>query len=184
MSGLGTDEIVDCRTRSPVRERGTATFNLGAGAGRRYPFTLRLATPNSLIVRLDSDIADLRHIENGLSVNSLAGQLADGTIDIGLSPALQLPTPGVGRPMVLPLYPRRPSLRITPQGLAYAADCNLRQRSVGLRAQMAPHVPVRGQATCNRGRFPCGQALARLTSIGSGGTAVTPWTAKRSPRNW
>ena len=36
----------------------------------------------------------------------------------------------------------------------------------------------------NRGRFPCAQAFARLTSIGSGGTAVTPGTSKRSPRNW
>jgi toxin CcdB len=36
----------------------------------------------------------------------------------------------------------------------------------------------------NRGRFPCGQAFARLTSIGNGATAVAPGTAKRSPRNW
>ena len=122
VSGLGTDEIVDCRTRPPVRERGTATFSLGAGAGGRYPFTLRLATPDNLMASLDCDIADLRRIENVLPVNSLAGQLADGTIDIGLSPTLQLPTPGAGRPLVLPLNPRRPTLRIVPQGLAYSAD--------------------------------------------------------------
>ena len=122
VSGLGTDETVDCRTRPPVRERGTATFSLGAVSGSRYPFTLRLATPDNLMAGLDCDIADLRRIANMLPVNSLAGQLADGTIDVGLSPALQLPTPGVGRPLVLPLNPRRPSLRITSQGLAYSAD--------------------------------------------------------------
>lgn len=122
VAGLGADESVECRTRPPVRERGTATFNLGAGTGARYPFTLRLTTPDNLLASLDCDIADLRRIENVLPINSIAGQLADGTIDIGLSPALQLPTPGVGRPLVLPLNPRRPSLRVTPQGLAYAAD--------------------------------------------------------------
>ena len=41
-----------------------------------------------------------------------------------------------------------------------------------------------GVLNSNRGRFPCGQALARLTRVGSGATAVTPGTAKRSPRNW
>ena len=122
VAGLGTDESVECRTRPPVRERGTATLNLGTGSGSRYPFTVRLTTPNNLLASLDCDIGDLRRIENVLPVNSLAGNLADGVIDIGLSPALQLPTPGAGRPMVLPLNPRRPTLRIVPQGLAYSAD--------------------------------------------------------------
>ena len=47
-SSLNTDEIVGYRARPPVRERGTATFNPGAGAGGRYPFTLRLASPDNL----------------------------------------------------------------------------------------------------------------------------------------
>ena len=122
LAGTGLDQSVDCRTTPPVRERGVATFDLGTGTGGRYPFTLRLTTPDDLVASLDCDIADLRRIENVLPINSLAGQLADGTIDIGLAPTLQLPAPGAGRPLVVPLTPRRPSLRITPRGLAYSAD--------------------------------------------------------------
>jgi hypothetical protein len=33
-----------------------------------------------------------------------------------------LATPGAGRPFTVPLNPRRASLRITAQGLAYGAD--------------------------------------------------------------
>ena len=120
--GTGLNQTVACRTAPPVRERGAATFNLGAGTGSRYPFTLRLTTPDNLRASLDCDIAELRRIENVLPINSLAGQLADGTIDIGLAPDVRLPTPGVGRPLVVPLTPRRPTLRITSRGLAYSAD--------------------------------------------------------------
>jgi hypothetical protein len=122
VAGTGLDQSVDCRTRPPVRERGVATFNLGTASGSRYPFTLRLTTPDDLLASLDCDIGELRQIENMLPINSIAGQLADGTIDIGLAPALQLPTPGAGRPLVVPITPRRPTLRITPKGLAYSAD--------------------------------------------------------------
>jgi hypothetical protein len=120
--GTALDQSVECRTIPPVRERGMATFVLGTGTGGRYPFTLRLTTPDNLLASLDCDIAELRRIENVLPVNSLAGQLADGTIDIGLAPNVTLPTPGAGRPLVVPLTPRRPSLRITSRGLAYRAD--------------------------------------------------------------
>jgi hypothetical protein len=48
--------------------------------------------------------------------------LADGILDIGLSADVRLPTPGAGRPLIVPLNPRRPSLRITAVGLAYSAD--------------------------------------------------------------
>lgn len=122
VAGTGLNQTVACRTEPPVRERGTATFNLGAGAGTRYPFTLRLTTPDNLLASLDCDLAELRRIENVLPINSLAGQLADGTIDVGLAPEVRLPTPGVGRPLVVPLNPRRPTLRITDRGLAYSAD--------------------------------------------------------------
>ena len=110
VAGTGIDQSVECRTSPPVRERGTATFDLGTGSGSRYPFTLRFTTPDNLLASLDCDIAELRRIENVLPVNSLAGQLANGTIDIGLAPALELPTPGAGRPLVVPLNPRRPTL--------------------------------------------------------------------------
>ena len=40
-----------------------------------------------------------------------------------------------------------------------------------------------GSRSRNRGRFPCGQAVASLTRDGSGGTKAAPGTAKRSPRN-
>jgi hypothetical protein len=122
VAGIGIDQMVACRTDPPVREAGTATFSLGSATGTRYPFTLRLATPDNLFASLECDIAELRRIENVLPINSLAGQLADGTIDIGLSPEVRLPTPGAGRPFTVPLNPRRASLRITAQGLAYAAD--------------------------------------------------------------
>ena len=122
VTGTGLNQTIACRTDPPVRERGTATFNLGAGSGSRYPFTLRLTTPDNLLASLDCDIAELRRIENVLPINSLAGQLADGTIDIGLAPEVRLPTPGAGRPLVVPLNPRRPTLRITARGLAYSAD--------------------------------------------------------------
>lgn len=122
VAGAGIDQSVECRTAAPVRERGTATFTLGTGTGSRYPFTLRLTTPDNLLASLDCDIAEVRRIENVLPVNSLAGQLADGVIDIGLSPSLTLPTPGVGRPLVVALTPRRPSLQITSRGVAYRAD--------------------------------------------------------------
>lgn len=118
VTGPGLSQSVACRTDPPVREPGTASFSLGAASGTRYPFTLRLATPDNLVASLECDIAELRRIENVLPVNSLAGQLADGTIDIGLAPELQLPTPGAGRPLIIPLNPRRPSLRITPGALA------------------------------------------------------------------
>lgn len=120
--GTALDQSVECRTIPPVRERGMATFVLGTGTGGRYPFTLRLTTPDNLLASLDCDIAELRRIENVLPVNSLAGQLADGTIDIGLAPNVTLPTPGTGRPLIVPLTPRRPSLRITARGLIYRAD--------------------------------------------------------------
>ena len=120
--GIGLDQTIACRTEPPVRESGRATFTLGAASGTRYPFTLRLTTPDNLVASLDCDIAELRRIENVLPINSLAGQLADGIIDIGLAPAVQLPTPGSGRPLTVPLTLRRPSLRITPEGLAYSAD--------------------------------------------------------------
>ena len=122
VAGTGLDQAVECRTQPPVRERGVATFNLGAGAGSRYPFTLRLTTPDNLLASLDCDIAELRRLENVVPINSIAGQLADGTIDIGLAADVRLPTPGAGRPLVVPLNPRRPTLRITPRGLAYSAD--------------------------------------------------------------
>ena len=35
-----------------------------------------------------------------------------------------------------------------------------------------------------RGKFPGGYAGAAMTSWGSHGTGVAPWTPKRSPRNW
>ena len=110
VAGTGIDQSVECRMSPPARERGTATFDLGTRSGSRYPFTLRFTTPDNLLASLDCDIAELRRIENVLPVNSLAGQLANGTIDIGLAPALELPTPGAGRPLVVPLNPRRPTL--------------------------------------------------------------------------
>jgi hypothetical protein len=122
VTGIGLDQTVACRTDPPVREAGTATFSLGAASGTRYPFTLRLATPDNLVASLDCDVAELRRIENVLPINSLAGELANGSIDIGLAPEVRLPTPGAGRPLVVPLNPRRPSLRITPGALAYSAD--------------------------------------------------------------
>ncbi|KAB7647804.1 hypothetical protein [Polymorphobacter fuscus] len=122
VAGVGIDQTVACRTQPPVRENGIATFDLGAGSGSRYPFTLRLTTPDNLLASLDCDIAELRQIENVLPINSIAGELAGGTIDIGLSPSVRLPTPGAGRPMMVVLDPRRPTLRITPRGLAYSAD--------------------------------------------------------------
>ena len=122
LAGTGLNQTVACRTDPPVRERGTATFNLGAGSGTRYPFTLRLTTPDDLMASLDCNIAELGRIDNVLPINSLAGQLADGTIDVGLSPEVRLPTPGVGRPLVVPLNPRRPTLRINERGLAYSAE--------------------------------------------------------------
>nr|WP_310522135.1 hypothetical protein [Polymorphobacter sp.] len=111
-----------CRTTAPVRERGTASFELGPAARTRYPFTLRLTRPDNLRASLDCDLAELRRIENILPINGLAGQLASGSIDIGLSETLRLPTPGAGRPMTVAIEPRRPNLRITAQGLAYGAD--------------------------------------------------------------
>lgn len=122
LAGAGLDQSVACRTDPPVRERGVATFDLGTASGTRYPFTVRLTTPDNLLASLDCDVADLRRIENVLPINSLAGQLADGVIDIGLAPAVRLPPPGAGRPITVPLTPRRPTLRITPEGLAYSAD--------------------------------------------------------------
>lgn len=122
LSGAGFDQNVACRTDPPVRERGVATFDLGAASGTRYPFTLRLTTPDNLLASLDCEVAELRRIENVLPINSLAGQLADGILDIGLSADVRLPTPGGGRPVIVPLNPRRPSLRITAAGLAYSAD--------------------------------------------------------------
>jgi hypothetical protein len=122
LSGAGLDQRVACRTDPPVRERGVATFDLGTASGTRYPFTLRLTTPDNLVASLDCEVAELRRIENVLPINSLAGQLADGILDIGLSADVRLPTPGAGRPLIVPLTPRRPTLRITPQGLAYSAD--------------------------------------------------------------
>jgi hypothetical protein len=122
LAGAGLDQRVACRTDPPVRERGVATFDLGTATGTRYPFTLRLTTPDNLRASLDCEVAELRRIENVLPINSLAGQLADGILDIGLSADVRLPTPGAGRPLIVPLNPRRPSLRITAAGLAYSAD--------------------------------------------------------------
>ena len=84
-------------------------------------FAAAAAETNCVERGLDCDIAEVRRIENVLPVNSLAGQLADGIIDIGLSPTLSLSIPG-GRPLVVPLTPRRPNLRITSRGLTYRAD--------------------------------------------------------------
>ena len=122
VTGVGRSETVACTTTPAIRERGAATFELGTSTSTRYPYTLRLSTPNNLVAGLTCDIGDLRRIENVLPINSLAGDLSSGTIDIGLSSDIRLPTPGVGRPMTIPLNPRRPSLRVTPQGLAYSAD--------------------------------------------------------------
>jgi hypothetical protein len=122
VTGTGMNQTVACTTDPAVREPGVATFELGTSSGSRYPYTLRLTTPNDLRAGLTCDIGELRRIENVLPINSLAGNLSTGTIDIGLSPDIRLLTPGVGRPMVVPLNPRRPSLRVTPQGLAYSAD--------------------------------------------------------------
>ena len=122
LTGTGIDQRVSCVTDPAVREPGVATFDLGTSTTSRYPYTLRLTTPNNLRAGLTCDIADLRRIENMLPINSLAGNLSTGTIDIGLSPQIRLPTPGAGRPMIVALNPRRPTLRVTPQGLAYSAD--------------------------------------------------------------
>jgi hypothetical protein len=122
VSGLGPDQIVDCRTSPAVRERGVATFEVGTVSGTRIPYSLRLTTPDDLRAGLECEIAELRRIENVLPINSLAGSLSDGTINIGLSTDIRLPTPGAGRPLTIPLNPRRPSLRVNAQGVAYSAD--------------------------------------------------------------
>ncbi len=122
ISGLGPDQLVDCRTNPAVRERGIATFDIGTVSGTRVPYALRLTTPDDLRAGLECEIAELRRIDNVLPINSLAGNLSSGTINIGLSTDIRLPTPGAGRPLTIPLNPRRPALRVNPQGVAYSAD--------------------------------------------------------------
>lgn len=122
ISGLGPDQSVACRTDPAVRERGVATFDVGTVTGTRIPYALRLTTPDNLRAGLACEIADLRRIENILPINSLAGNLGSGTINIGLSTDIRLPTPGAGRPLTIPLNPRRPVLRVNAQGVAYSAD--------------------------------------------------------------
>lgn len=122
LTGTGIDERVSCVSDPPVREPGVATFDLGTSTTSRFPYTLRLTSPDNLRAGLTCDIGELRRIENMLPINSLAGNLSSGTINIGLAPDIRLPTPGAGRPLVVSLSPRRPTMRITPQGLAYSAD--------------------------------------------------------------
>jgi hypothetical protein len=122
VGGLGPDQLVDCRTNPAVRERGMATFDIGTVSGTRIPYALRLTTPDDLRAGLECEIAELRRLENILPINSLAGNLSNGTINIGVSTDIRLPPPGAGRPLTIPINPRRPVLRVNPQGVAYSAD--------------------------------------------------------------
>jgi hypothetical protein len=118
----GVNERATCRTPSPVRERATATFQLGAPTRSRYPFTLTLTRPVGLRAALSCDIAGMRQIDNALPIDGLAGTLARGNINIGLSETLRLPAPGDGAPLAVTITPVRPSLRVTERGISFSAD--------------------------------------------------------------
>jgi hypothetical protein len=118
----GVNERATCRTPSPVRERATATFALGTPTRSRYPFTLTLTRPVGLRAALSCDIAGVRQIDNALPIDGLAGTLARGDINVGLSETLRLPAPGAGAPLAVTITPVRPSLRVTPAGISFSAD--------------------------------------------------------------
>jgi hypothetical protein len=118
----GVNQRATCRTPSPVRERATATFQLGTPTRSRYPFTLSLTRPVGLRAALNCDIAGMRQIDNALPIDGLAGTLARGNINIGLSETLRLPAPGNGAPLAITITPVRPSLRVTERGISFSAD--------------------------------------------------------------
>ena len=118
----GVDERATCRTPAAVRERATATFALGTPTRSRYPFTLTLTRPVGLRAALSCDIAGMRQIDNALPIDGLAGELARGNINIGLSETLRLPAPGAGAPLAVTITPVRPSLRVTERGISFSAD--------------------------------------------------------------
>lgn len=118
----GMRNTADCRTPAPVRERITATFNLGAPTRTSYPFSLGISRPAGMRAGLSCNISDLKTIDNALPINGLTGELARGNIDIGLSETLRLPGPKGGAPLSVTITPQRPSLRVTAQGVSYAAD--------------------------------------------------------------